>query len=299
MMKTFKFITLVSCCFALFSCQSKGLKYDASGVFEVTEVIVSAQGVGEIKALGLDEGDQLSLNQEVGWIDTLQLSLKKNQLLAAKGSVLSRKMNPVTQIAAIKQEIEKQKRERIRFERLVKADAANQKQLDDIESALSVLEKQLAAQNETLYNTNNSLSDESISMQAQIEQINDQIQNSIITSPISGVVLSKYAEVGELAMQGKPLFKLADMKTMYLRAYIVGSQLTEIKLGQEVEVYSDLGKSEYKSYKGKITWISDKAEFTPKTIQTRDERANLVYAIKVLVENDGFIKRGMYGEVKF
>lgn len=298
-MKTYKYLTIIFLTTIMLACGNKGLEYDASGIFEVTEVIVSSQANGEIKQFSINEGDILNANQQVGVIDTTQLYLKKEQLEASKASVRNKKTNTSTQIAALQQQLETQKKEQKRYQQLISSNAANQKQLDDINAQIKLLEKQIAAQYETINNTNNSLSDEESSLNAQIAQLKDQINNSIITSPINGTVLSKYAEQGELAVQGTALFKVANTGRMYLRAYITASQLTTAKLGQSVKVYSDLGESDRKEYDGKITWIADKAEFTPKTIQTRDERANLVYAVKIEVKNDGYIKKGMYGEVKF
>lgn len=298
-MKTYKYLTIIFLTTIMLACGNKGLEYDASGIFEVTEVIVSSQANGEIKQFSINEGDILNVNQQVGVIDTTQLYLKKEQLEASKASVRNKKTNTSTQIAALQQQLETQKKEQKRYQQLISSNAANQKQLDDINAQIKLLEKQIAAQYETINNTNNSLSDEESSLNAQIAQLKDQINNSIITSPINGTVLSKYAEQGELAVQGTALFKVANTERMYLRAYITASQLTTAKLGQSVKVYSDLGESDRKEYDGKITWIADKAEFTPKTIQTRDERANLVYAVKIEVKNDGYIKKGMYGEVKF
>ncbi len=300
-MKTFKYLVAAVLGLSIFACGcgKKGMEYDASGVFEVTEVIVSSQGNGEIKEFRIDEGDILEAGTQVGLIDTIQLYFRKNQLVASMGSVRSKKTTPSTQIAALQQQIETQKSEQRRYENLISLNAANQKQLDDINAQIKLLEKEIAAQYETINNTNSSLTEEELSLDVQIAQLEDQIKNSIITSPVKGTVLAKYAEQGELAAQGRALFKIADVETMYLRAYITASQLTTAKIGQAVKVYSDLGESDRKEYDGKITWISDKAEFTPKTIQTRDERANLVYAVKIEVKNDGYIKKGMYGEVKF
>lgn len=298
-MKTLKYLVMAVLVLGLYACHNKGMEYDASGVFEVTEVIISSQGNGEIKQFRITEGDLLEADVPIGFIDTMQLYLKKNQLEASMGSVKNRKTTTSTQIAALQQQIETQKREQKRYENLISLNAANQKQLDDINAQIGLLEKQLAAQYETVNNSNNSLTDEGLSLEAQIAQLKDQIKNSIITSPIKGTVLAKYAEEGEFATQGKALFKIADVETMYLRAYITASQLTSIKIGQAVKVYSDMGESDHRQYDGKITWISDKAEFTPKTIQTRDERANLVYAVKIEVKNDGYIKKGMYGEASF
>ena len=297
-MKTSKFLVIGIAAVILSSCGNGNGTYDASGVFEATEVIVSAQVIGELMTFNVMEGQQLEANQPLGYIDTTQLYLKKNQLQANIKTVESRQYNISQQVASIRQQIATQQAEQKRFENLVRSNAANQKQLDDINAQIALLEKQLAAQTETLENNNRSVSGERSSLYVQIEQIDDQISKSIITSPINGIVLSKYAEQGEWAMQGKALFKVADIENMNLRVYITADQLTLLRLGQQVSVYADQGKSDRKEYQGTVTWISDKAEFTPKTIQTRDERANLVYAVKVAVKNDGYIKRGMYGEIK-
>jgi len=283
----------------LFSaCNNKNKEFDASGVFETTEIIVSAKGSGEILQLNIEEGQQVAAQQVVGLIDTTQLYLKKVQLQASMKAMSSRRVNVTSQIAVLKQQLETAKMEQKRFAKLVSESAANQKQLDDINAQVATLEKQIAAQTETLNNSNNTIGDEQQVILAQIAQIDDQIKNSIIKSPIKGTVLEKFAEAGELAAQGRPLFKVADIDRMFLRAYISASQLTELKIGQKVKVFSDLGEKGRKEYEGTVSWISDKAEFTPKTIQTRDVRANLVYAVKIAVKNDGYIKKGMYGELK-
>jgi len=296
-MKTYNLFIVAIVATILSSCGNGNGTYDASGVFEATEVIVSAKGTGEIMQFDIQEGQNVEAQKQVGYIDTIQLYLKKMQLLANIKSVESRHYNVSRQIASIKQQITTQKTEQKRFENLVKSNAANQKQLDDINAQIILLEKQLEAQTETLENNNRSVLGERASLDIQIAQIEDQISKSIIASPINGTVLSKYAEQGELAAQGRTLFKVADISNMNLRAYITADQLSTLKIGQQVKVFSDHGKSDRKEYPGTITWISDKAEFTPKTIQTRDERANLVYAVKVAVKNDGFIKKGMYGEI--
>jgi HlyD family secretion protein len=298
-MKSFKFLTVAMAVLSLSACKNKNSDYDASGVFETTEVIVSAKGNGEILQFNLTEGQNVEAQTSLGFIDTTQLYLRKMQLQTGIRAVSNRKVSVSRQIAALQEQIATQRREQKRFETLVKQNVANQKQLDDITAAIATLEKQLAAQTEVLNNANNSVADEQESLSIQIAQIDDQIQNAVIKSPINGVILGKYAETGELAAAGRALFKVADIENMFLRAYITASQLTAVKIGQEVTVWSDWGESGYKEYKGMVSWISDKAEFTPKTIQTRDERANLVYAIKIAVKNDGYIKKGMYGEVKF
>ena len=282
----------------LSSCRDKNSQYDASGVFETTEVIVSAQATGELMTFDVVEGRQVEANQPVGYIDTTQLQLRKMQLLASIKAVESRHYNVTRQVAAIRQQIVTQEAERNRFENLVRSNAANQKQLDDVNAQIALLERQLAAQTETLENNNRSISGETAGLFMQIAQIDDQIRRSVVASPISGTVLSKYAQQGEWAMQGKALIKVADVRNMNLRVYITADQLTTLKIGQQVKVFADKGKSDRSEYAGTVIWISDKAEFTPKTIQTRDERANLVYAVKVAVKNDGYIKRGMYGEIK-
>lgn len=297
-MKATKNIVYASIILLLTACGKGNGDYDASGVFETTEVIVSAEANGKIMQLNFIEGQQVEQGKALGYIDTVQLYLKKMQLLTNTSAIKSGRVDIPRQIAAIKQQIATQKNEQKRFGNLVKANAANQKQLDDINAQILVLERQLTAQTELLENSNKNISEQSSGLSVQVAQINDQIQKSIICSPINGTILSKYAEQGELATQGRALFKVADIEHMFLRAYITASQLTQVKIGQAVKVYADFGEKEMKEYSGTITWISDKSEFTPKTIQTRDERANLVYAVKVAVKNDGYLKYGMYGELK-
>lgn len=298
-MKNIKALLITVLTIFLIGCSSSEMKHDASGIFEATEVVVSAQASGELMKFEIEEGSELSENQVVGYIDTIQLSLKKSQLLSSMKAVESRHSDVATQIAATKQQIETQKREKIRFEKLVTSDAANQKQVDDINAQILLLERQLTAQKENLEKGNMGVLGEKSSLLAQVAQLEDQIKKSVIYSPIYGTVMAKYAQPRELASQGRSLFKIADVKNMKLRAYITADQLNLLKIGQAVKVFADQGVDSYKQYDGTVVWIADKAEFTPKTIQTRDERANLVYAIKIAVENDGLIKKGMYGEVKF
>ncbi len=281
------------------ACSNNKTDYDASGIFESTEVIVSSQVSGQLMEFTVTEGQQLQADSYLGYVDTTQLYFKKQQLMASRTAVSSRSTSVPRQIASLKEQIATQKRELARFGNLVKLNAANQKQVDDIQSQLSVLEKQLAAQTELLVNNNQGISGESTALESQIAQIEDQLLKSRITSPIQGTVLTKYAEQGEFTAPGKALFKVSDMQQMYLRAYITSDQLTQLKQGQPVTVYADFGEDKMRTYPGTISWIADKAEFTPKTIQTRNERANLVYAVKIAVTNDGYLKNGMYGEVKF
>lgn len=282
-----------------FSCGGKDGLADASGYFESTEIMVSSETAGKIIQLDITEGQQVKAGDVLGMVDTTQLYLKKVQLKASIAAAQNRRPDVESQLAAIRQQITAANREKTRFENLVRANAANQKQLDDIDSQIEILEKQLSAQKTILTNSGKSIDDECKALSSQISQIDDQLGKSRICSPIDGVILSKYAECGEIAAPGKAIFKVADMNTMFLKAYITADQLSKVSLGQKVEVISEFGEKEIKSYKGTVSWISSKSEFTPKTVQTRDERANLVYAVKILVANDGLLKIGMYGGVRF
>ena len=273
--------------------------FDASGIFESTEVVVSAEANGRIVALDVEEGDELEAGQQVGSVDSVQLYLKKVQLEASAQGIGSKRADIAKQVAATREQIAKAERERTRCRNLLARDAGTQKQLDDAEAQLAVLKKQLEAQLSTLERTDQGVSDEQRAAEAQIMQLEDQLRKCRVVSPAAGTVLAKYAEAGEVTAAGKPLFKLADLRHVFLRAYVSGSQLSEVKVGQSVKVYADEGEDGRREYAGRVTWISGQAEFTPKTIQTRDERANLVYAVKIAVENDGLLKLGMYGEVKF
>ena len=285
---------------ALFSaCGNGAPKYDATGTFETTEVLVSAEASGRLLYFDIEEGMLLKAGEEVGVVDTIQLYLKKLQLEASLKSVEEQRPDILKQVAATKEQISAAQRERNRVANLLKVGAANQKQLYDAEDQLEVLRKQLVAQNSTLSNSHQSLTWQSSSVGIQVAQVEDQLKKCHITSPITGTVLAKYAEAGELTAMGTPLFKVADTEQMYLRAYITSEQLSQVKLGQKVTVFSDYGTDEHKQYPGVVTWISDTSEFTPKTILTKNERANLVYAVKIAVHNDGLLKIGMYGGVEF
>ena len=285
---------------ALFSaCGNGAPKYDATGTFETTEVLVSAEASGRLLYFDIEEGMLLKAGAEVGVVDTVQLYLKKLQLEASIKSVEEQRPDILKQVAATKEQISAAQRERNRVANLLKVGAANQKQLDDAEDQLEVLRKQLVAQNSTLSNSHQSLTWQSSSVGIQVAQVEDQLKKCHITSPITGTVLAKYAEAGELTAMGTPLFKVADTEQMYLRAYITSEQLSQVKLGQKVTVFSDYGTDDHKQYPGVVTWISDTSEFTPKTILTKNERANLVYAVKIAVHNDGLLKIGMYGGVEF
>lgn len=294
-MKKLLYFTLSA--LGLWSCQSPTLSYDASGTFEAEEVIVSAEANGKILHLNIEEGQQLSAGELVGQLDTTHLGLQKKQLEAAVRAILSRKPDADAQLAAIETQIETARSEKKRVENLLKAEAATPKQLDDLNAQIQVLEKQLAAQRSVLTTTYRSLESETRPLSVQMEQVDDQLRRTRIYNPLPGTVLTQYAKTFEMTGAGRPLYKLADLSTLSLRAYLSGTQLPKVKLGQEVKVLVDNGEGGYKDYTGKISWIAAQAEFTPKTIQTQDERANLVYAIKILVPNDGYLKIGMYGEV--
>lgn len=298
-MKRFQFFFWVPVLVLLTACHSKKNEADASGTFEATEVIVSAQATGLLTAFQVEEGQDLKAGANLGFIDTIQLDLRKKQLQASIQAAQTRKPDVNVQLAALEQQIATARSEKRRVENLVKANAANQKQLDDLNAQIVMLTKQLKATRTTLESSTSGINKESSALTIQVDQINDQIRRSYISSPIDGTVLVKYAETGELAVQGKSLFKVADMSRMILRVYVTADQLAKLKLGQSVNVNAELGTEDNKAYKGTVTWISSKSEFTPKTIQTRDERANLVYAVKVAVPNDGILKIGMYGGIRF
>ena len=282
------------------SCSSNKPKHDASGTFEATEIIVSAEATGKVEAFDLKEGDRLAEGQQIGYIDSTQLYLKKMQLLAAQKAVIARRPDVAKQIAATKEQIDKAKLEKARVENLFKDGAATEKQVDDAESQVRVLVSTLAAQINSLSTSVNSLDEESAAYRIQIEQVNDYLAKCRIVNPVEGTVLSKYVQAKEMVTTGKPLYKIADTYNVFLRAYLVSGQLEKIGLGHDATVFVALGDGSSRTYPGKITWISDKAEFTPKTIQTQNERQNLVYAVKIAVANtDGLIKIGTYGDVDF
>lgn len=292
-----KFIILLAIIVA--GCAGNHMEYDASGTFEAVETIVSAEATGLIKSFTLEEGQDLKANQVVGYIDSVQLYLKKKQLEAQISAVLSKKPNIASQVASLQEQLKQATREQQRVANLLKADAATQKQLDDATAQVEIIKKQIAGQESSLGITSKSLNVESEPLLVQIAQLNDQLAKCKIVNEVNGTVLTKYAETNEMTTTGKPLYKIADLSQITLRAYVTGDQLSSIKVGQTVTVLIDAADNTYKEYPGEIQWISSKAEFTPKTIQTKDERANLVYAIKIRVKNDGLIKIGMYGEVKF
>lgn len=276
----------------------RGGEFDATGTFEATEVVVSAEAAGRILCFDVTEGDELRAGVSVGAIDTVQLYLQRLQLERQRASVRSGRPDISKQATALREQIAKQQTERRRVERLLRDGAATAKQLDDIDAQLRVLNGQLEALLSTLENNTASIDENASALELQIAQLDDRLSKCRICSPIDGTVLAKYAEAGELASVGKPLMKVADLKRIYLRAYFTSDQLAELTLGQPVTVTADFGGDRQIDYPGRITWIASESEFTPKTIQTRDSRANLVYAVKVAVENDGRLKIGLYGQVK-
>lgn len=281
------------------SCNNKNDLYDASGTFESTEIIVSSQANGQLIQFAVDEGDTLNAGAAVGYVDSTQLHLTKLQLLENQKAILAGRPDVQSQIDATQKQIDNTLLDKQRIENLVKGNVATQKQLDDVNSKLAVLQAQLAAQKSALNNTTTTLNEQGNAVTAQLALINDQLKKCVIVNPINGTVLASYANTSEVTAMGKPLYKIADMSVMELKAYITGDQFAKVKLGQKVKVLVDDGSSKYRTYEGEVDWISNKSEFTPKTIQTKNERANLVYAIKIKVKNDGYIKIGMYGEVKF
>lgn len=281
----------------LASCQSKQ-EYDATGIFEATTVTVSSETSGKILALDIAEGDSVNIGQNVATIDTALLVLQYKQLRSQQSSTEQSSPDIAAQAAALRTQIAHQQCECARISRLLTDGAATQKQSDDANAQLNVLRGQLSALLSTLGKNRGSISDNALALQYQKEQIEEQIAKSSIISPITGTVLLKYAEAGEFATPGRPLFKVADLNNIYLRSYFTASQLADIKIGQTVTVIADFGGNEQFEYPGIITWIAQESEFTPKSIQTNDSRANLVYAVKIAVKNDGRLKLGQYGGVR-
>ena len=313
--------------FALFSCNNSAESYDASGTFEADEILVTAKANGTILNLNLEEGQHLKRNEKVGEIDPKNVELQKEQAIATIDAIDQKTNSALPQIQVLQSQISTQSanvsilqeqlqnavRERNRTANLVAKDAATKKQLDDAngqikviqkqiaaaQSQLSVLQQQISTTKENVSLQNRAILSERKPTQKKIEQIDEQLKNNTIESPISGMVLSQYLNQGEFATVGKPIFKIANLEVMTLKTFITGDQLPQIKIGQQVKVLLEAGEGKTKELPGTIYWISSKAEFTPKTIQTKNERANLVYAAKIHVKNDGYLKIGMYGDVKF
>ena len=276
---------------------TKEAEFDAQGTFEATEVVVSSEATGRILNFDIEEGMAIAANQAVGTIDSLQLHLQRKQLVAQQSALLASRPDVKKQVAALREQIATQKTELRRVDNMLRDGAATQKQKDDIKAQIKILEGQLEAQLSTLDKNTSTINGNSVVLEAQIAALDDRISKCRIISPVGGTVLVKYAEAGELASAGKPLMKIADLKNIYLRAYFTSDQLANVKLGDEVKVVADFGGTERYDYTGRVAWISSESEFTPKTIQTKDSRANLVYAVKIAVENDGRLKIGLAGEV--
>jgi len=296
----------------IIGCNRSENKFDASCTFEADETIVSSEMPGKILSFNVEEGMRLPKDSIVGSVDATNIDLQQQQVEASIHALNEKTANVNPQVELLQNQLAVQQsqldnllHERTRIENLLKSDAATPKQLDDINSQIDVVKKSMAVTQQQINvkkndiaTQNRSILSEAEPLRKRVAQLEDQQQRANIINPVSGTVITKYAEAGEITSSGKALYKIADLSELNLRAYITGVQLPTIKLGQQVKVMIDQGEKKYKEYSGNIIWISDKAEFTPKTIQTKEERANLVYAIKVKVKNDGFLKIGMYGEVK-
>jgi HlyD family secretion protein len=292
-MKNYNYIVAISIMVtSLFSCADSKEKADGYGNFEATEITISAENNGKLMQFDIQEGDKLQKDKFMGYVDTISLALKREQLEISKSVVSSKSKGVLSQIAVLNAQLKMANINKKRIQNLIKDKAGTPKQLDDVTGEINVIENQILSveiQNAPVVN-------ELKSIDIQVKQIEDQIQKSKIINPINGTVLTKYAEVNELTAFGKPLYKIADLSKMQLRIYISETQLATIKIGQEVTVKIDAVDS-MKSYKGTISWVSSEAEFTPKIIQTKEERVALVYAVKIDVQNDGSIKIGMPAEM--
>lgn len=294
-----KIYPLAGIALLLAACGNNEKTYDATGVFEATETTVFAEQSGALLTFSVDEGDNVEAGKEVGVIDTTQTRLKIQQIDATKRVYQSQKPDAERQIAATRQQLAKARQDEQRYRELVADGAAPSKMLDDAANQVKVLQKQLEAQVSTLNSQLSTLDSQLSTADVQTEQLRDQLRKCHIVTPTRGTVLEKYVERGEFVAVGKPLFKVGDTENMYLRAYVTSAQLQHIKLGQQAKLLADYGDGQRKEYVGTISWISSRSEFTPKTILTDDERADLVYAVKIAFKNDGYVKMGMYGEVVF
>lgn len=281
------------------SCHNSENDFDAAGAFESVETIVSTEASGTIMQFNVEEGQTLQPHQFIGYVDSAQLYYKKQQLEAQIASTTSQIPNIPVQVAALQSQLAEAEKNQTRMNNLFKQNAATQQQVDDANTQVDMITKQIEAQKSSLGISSNTIEKDVAPLQRQIDQLNDQLAKCRIINPIHGTVLTKYSEDHEVVMPGKALYKIAETDTLILRAYITGDQLDKAKLGQKVKVRVDKGAKQYAYYDGLIYWVSDKAEFTPKTIPTKEERADLVYAIKIRVINDGFLKIGMYGEMSF
>ena len=291
-MKKYLFIISIA---LLTSCSGKNDKSDAYGNFEADETIISSEVSGKIIQLNLEEGQELKEGALIGIIDTTDYQLKKEQLMAQKNAISSKSGNITSQVEVQQQQKSNLLIDKARIEKLYKDGAATKKQVDDINGSINLVDKQITS----IQTQNAGVTDEILALEKQIEQLNQNIKKCYLTCPAAGTVLNKYIQPNELVIPGKSLYKIADLGNVFLRAYVSESQLANVKLGQKVEVLIDKGEDNTAKYEGTVTWVSSSAEFTPKIIQTKEERVNLVYAVKVRVKNDETLKIGMPGEVKF
>ena len=273
-------------------------EFDAQGTFEATEVVISSEAAGRILNFNIEEGMAIEAGETLAVIDSVQLHLQRSQLEAQLSALLNSRPDVQTQVSSLREQIATLKVEQRRIENMLRDGAATEKQKDDVDAQIRILESQLSATLSTLNTNTSTINSNAEAIRVQISALDDRIAKCRAMSPISGTVLVKYAQEGELATVGKPLVKIADLGNIYLRTYFTSDQLANIKLGDEVTVTADFGGEERYDYVGRVAWISAESEFTPKTIQTKDSRANLVYAVKIAVENDGRLKIGLAGEVK-
>ena len=292
-----KLVIIIAAAFCVVACSKDKKSFDATGTFEATEIIVSSEANGKIMELNLDEGSKLNSGDVVGIIDTNQLDIAKRMLLQGIELLKTQKPNKALQMAPLYSQMEKLRDDKHRVENLLKSEVATQKQFDDIVSAINILQKQIDAQEDALRSAIKSIDEQVLLKQIELEKVEDMLSKSSIISPISGTVLAKYVNRGELTGAGKPVFKIADIDNIYLKAYFTSEQLASIKLGNKVKIKADFGGDQKREYEGTIIWISENSEFTPKNIVTSNERANMVYAVKISLVNDGYVKIGMYGEI--
>lgn len=299
MKKQIFYVATAAALLALGSCTDRSREFDACGQIEATEVVVSAEANGRIIALQVTEGDKLTAGEVVGVIDSVQTYLQKEELVRKRSNTQTKWVDIDRQLASQYAQLNKLKSDRERYQALEAKDAATRKQVDDLVSQIAVTEREIAAQRQNYERNNAGIREELALYDVQIAEKDDQLSKCRIVAPIDGTVLTKFAEAGELVTSGKSLFKMADLKQVYVRAYLTTAQLAEVKLGDTVQVTIEDGTDKPRQYEGRLVWIADEAEFTPKNIQTQDERADLVYAAKVSLENDGFLKLGMYAYVRF
>ena len=281
------------------SCRRKKKHADAYGVFEATEIIVSSESNGKLLSFDVKEGDTYEKGEEIGLIDTTQLYLQMMQLDASMKAAMTRRPDIPSQIQTLQDKLITLEKEKARVANLVAANAAGSKQLDDIEAEITMTKSQLEATKSMLGTQDRAVLGEIEAMRFQRLQAETAIASCHIKAPITGTVLKKYIEPNELAFQGKPLFKMADLTNMFIKVYITEDMLSDVKLNQDAVIRIDSQKEKVKKFDGKVSWISPKAEFTPKMIQTKNERVNLVYAVKIAFINDGSAKIGMPGDVVF